>query len=218
MTNCEFYQDELVSLLYEDEEASSSLKAHVQACEKCSELLKNYENIQQVFSSLPQKTPSSTLVEKVLAEHEKLLRKKWDLWTGFRHFFLHPAVVAAFVFMLTLGGTLFYKKYLNENKNETRISFQPLSEQVLAEEIAAFKHLHALHYLWDEEYEKAHQLLADLIEQDLNYSRWDEAVLQHIHVMKKMGRTHEAKRDVARLREYAHMSPDSISQVESEIE
>src|SRR5262249_41010586 len=90
-------------------------------------------------------------------------------------------------------------------------------EQASIESVAAFKHQVALRHMLDGEYDKACQVLDGVIDNYLNYSHWDQAVLLHISVMKKLGRQNEIQRDLNRLREYAINNPELLSEAEREI-
>ncbi len=87
-------------------------------------------------------------------------------------------------------------------------------EQASVESIAAFKHQMAVKYMIDGEDQKASQLLESLIENDLNYSHWDQAVFEHLQLMKKAGRNQEVKKDIARLKEYASAQQEVIARAE----
>ncbi len=89
-------------------------------------------------------------------------------------------------------------------------------EQQSIESVASFKHQLAMRHILDGEYEKAHALLDNITDNYLNYSHWEQAVLQHMRLVKQMGRTYEVKRDLDRLHEYAMATPDVIAQAEAE--
>lgn len=90
----------------------------------------------------------------------------------------------------------------------------PSLEQASVESMAAFKHQRAIHYITDGDDQSASKLLSAVIENDLNYSHWDQAVVQHLALMKKMGRHQEMKKDLARLKEYASMNQEMIARAE----
>jgi len=93
----------------------------------------------------------------------------------------------------------------------------PSLEQASIESVAAFKHHIALRHIVDGEFSKAHEILDSIAENYLNYSQWERAVLLHMSLMKKLGRTEDIQRDVARLREYAMTSPAVLSEIADEI-
>ncbi len=89
-------------------------------------------------------------------------------------------------------------------------------EQASIESVAAFKHQLAMRHILDGDYEQAHALLENITDNYLNYSHWEQAVLQHMRLVKKMGRTYEVKRDLDRHHEYAMATPEVIQQAEME--
>lgn len=89
-------------------------------------------------------------------------------------------------------------------------------EQASIEAVASFKHQLAMRHMLDGEYEKAHVVLESITDHYLNYTHWEQAVLQHMRLMKKMGRDDDMKHDLARLREYAMATPAVVQQAEME--
>jgi hypothetical protein len=89
----------------------------------------------------------------------------------------------------------------------------PSLEQATIESICAFKQHVAMRHIMDGDYAKADQLLDAITDNYLSYSNWDQAVLMHMNLMKKLGRTQEIQRDIARLREYAMASPEVLSEI-----
>jgi len=87
-------------------------------------------------------------------------------------------------------------------------------EQASIESVASFKHQVAMRHILDGEYDKAGRVLDGVIDNYMNYSHWDQAVVMHLSVMKKLGRQDEVRRDLKRLREYAMSNPEFVSQVE----
>ncbi len=87
-------------------------------------------------------------------------------------------------------------------------------EQASIESIASFKHQIAIKHMMDGDDQKASQILESLIENDLTYSQWDQAVFQHLQLMKRMGRNQEMKKDIARLKEYASAQQEVIARAE----
>lgn len=87
-------------------------------------------------------------------------------------------------------------------------------EQASIESIASFKHQIAIQHMMDGDDQKASQILGSLIENDLTYSQWDQAVFQHLQLMKRMGRNQEMKKDIARLKEYASAQQEVIARAE----
>lgn len=89
-------------------------------------------------------------------------------------------------------------------------------EQASIEAVASFKHQLAMRHIVDGEYEQAHVVLNNIANNYMNYSHWEHAVLQHMRLMKKMGRDEEMKKDLGRLQEYAMATPEVIRQAQEE--
>jgi len=87
-------------------------------------------------------------------------------------------------------------------------------ENISMESIANFKHQIAVKHLMDGDEEKASAILGEVINQNLNYSHWELAVIQHLAIMKKLGKTEEVQKDLARLREFAMTSSGMIEEAE----
>jgi len=90
-------------------------------------------------------------------------------------------------------------------------------EQASIEAVASFKHQLAMRHILDGEYDKAHEVLHNIADNYMNYSHWEQAVLQHMRLMKKMGRQDEMRNDLARLQEYAMATPEVINQAQMEV-
>ncbi|GEM_PF-2108298 len=264
-TQCEQFHDEMVSLLYPDEAKSLELEVHFSACFACQESLKELQKVRGVYQKLPDVFPSSSLSEKVLAK----MTPQRSFTDILRALLLHPASVGLTVFCLTLGGSLFYQRFLSKPEGISQapslshstplasggsntamplsqeVAYQPggyrmvgwqpqarliedldrpvlrhadvaSMEQASIEAVASFKHQLAMRHILDGEYEQADRILDSITDNYLNYSHWEQAVLQHMRLMKKMGRENEMKRDLARLHEYALATPDVIRQAEME--
>ncbi|MFO1519706.1 MAG: hypothetical protein U1F57_08620 [bacterium] len=91
----------------------------------------------------------------------------------------------------------------------------PSLDQASIEAVASFKHNMAYRHIMDGDYAQADKILDSITDNYLNYSQWEQAVLQHMQIMKKLGRQDEIKRDLARLREYAQVSPDALARLET---
>lgn len=89
-------------------------------------------------------------------------------------------------------------------------------EHASIEAVASFKHQLAMRHIVDGEYEKAHMVLDNIADNYLNYSHWEQAVLQHMRLAKRMGRGDEVQKDLNRLREYAMATPELVRQAEME--
>lgn len=89
-------------------------------------------------------------------------------------------------------------------------------EHASIEAVASFKHQLAMRHILDGEYEKAHRVLDNIADNYLNYSHWEQAVLQHMRLAKRMGREDDVQKDLSRLREYAMATPEVIQQAELE--
>jgi len=87
-------------------------------------------------------------------------------------------------------------------------------EQSTIEAVASFQHQIALRHLIDKDYARAEQVLNQLITQHLDYSHWGQAVVQHMNLMKSMGRMDQVSHDLSYLKEYAQASPELIAQAE----
>lgn len=272
--NCEIFQDDLVTLLYEGETVEQGLNDHVKKCPSCSRTLEDYRRLQGLYQTLPDSNPPSALSEKVLSRLSRPRLVFWgsfSRWTASRRWLAHPAVVAVSVFLITLGGTFLYKKFFPSFPQGTSVALKsptpsflirgdsveemlPVAmapalnpnlrlidwntmpqldptldrpvlkhanmtnlEDAAIEAVASFKHQVAMRHILDGEYTQACKVLDSVIDNYFNYSHWEQAVLLHISVMKKLGRQNEIQRDLNRLREYAMASPDAIAMIESEI-
>lgn len=89
-------------------------------------------------------------------------------------------------------------------------------EQASIEAVASFKHQLAMRHILDGELEEAHAILENITDHYMNYSHWEQAVLQHMRLVKKMGRQNEVQEDLDRLHEYAMATPEVIQQAEME--
>ncbi len=87
-------------------------------------------------------------------------------------------------------------------------------DQATTEAVASFKHQLALRHMIDGDYAAVCGILDQVVENDMNYSQWDQAVILHMRVLKKLGRTEEVKKDLSRLKEYALASPEILSEFE----
>jgi hypothetical protein len=273
--SCELIQDQLMDLLDEANKGNPRLQVHLRECTDCRNAFQSYQDVQNLYKSLPDREPSIELADRVLSRVSEAGSPQVGVLAWVSRVWLHPATVAAFVFVLTLGGTLLFKRFypfstpqnqvavnektaeigpagpVKEMKGEEGLSVQPMAlnpnfrmvdwnpvprlipdldrpvlrhtdvaslEQASIESVAVFKHQIALRHILDGEYAKASQVLDGVIDNYLNYSHWDQAVLLHISVMKKLGRQDEIRRDLNRLREYAMTNPELISQAEREIQ
>jgi hypothetical protein len=268
--SCESIQDELVGLLYEGEETSPSVKEHLRQCNQCSATLQSYQKVQGLYRSLPELSPSPRLTETVF-ERVSTPPKSAFFIQWFRWIFLHPASVAVVVFVLTLGGTLYVRKYFpwfpRDNSKQTAIALKseapsaegmvaspsaslspmvrsnvrmvdwnpmphleadldrpvlkqtdlPSLEQATVESICAFKQHIALRHIMDGDYAKADQILDGIIDNYLNYSNWEQAVVMHMNLMKKLGAPRKSNVASPRLRECAMPSP-VLSGIDSDIQ
>jgi len=256
--NCEKFKDELVVLLYEDEVSSPELQIHLAQCNHCEKTLQEFKSTQTLFyRNLPDVYPPAHLNEKVL----KLIQPKNSFWKRLSVVFLHPAAVGFTVFLVTLGGALYFKNelpslrfrqelagafdangsfavknnpavkgaFLNYRMvdwNSTLSLIPDLERPVLRhidvagieqstiEAVASFQHQIAMRHIIDKDYAKAEQVLGQLINQHLEYSHWGQAVVQHMNLMKSMGRMDQVSHDLSYLKEYAQASPELIAQAE----
>jgi hypothetical protein len=258
-TDCQQIQDQLIDFLYEEEKVSPELKSHFHECVACQKSLEELSQVKNLYQKLPLVDPPYAVSEAIFSRIAKPKLTPFE-WIG--RLFTHPAPVAIMVFVLTLGGTYLFKRYLPGSLPGTQVAVQekvsaeapsiaemsaptvtnsylrmvdwnpgpqlipdldrPVLkhtdvtslEQASIESVCAFKHQIALRHILDGDYAQADQMLDSIIDNYLNYSQWDQAVVQHLQLMKKMGRPQEVKRDIARLKEYAMASPDVIAQAE----
>lgn len=87
-------------------------------------------------------------------------------------------------------------------------------EHASQEGLASFKHQLAMRHIIDGEYEKAHVVLNNIANNYMDYSHWEQAVLQHLKLMKSMGRDDDMRTDLYKLQEYAMATPDVIRQAQ----
>lgn len=100
-TSCQPIQDQIVTLLYEEELVPLELECHLASCASCSQVLEQHQRVQAVFSRLPPLRPPVFLEDRIFAQL-KTPSQKLRGW--FQKLFLHPAWGAAFFLILALGG------------------------------------------------------------------------------------------------------------------
>ncbi|MBL7685507.1 MAG: hypothetical protein JNK65_05680 [Deltaproteobacteria bacterium] len=252
---CEKYQDEMLDCF--EGPLSTELLSHLKNCINCGKLLQSFKQVHQIYKTLPDLNPPAYLDQKILTyarSAELRAASKTPFWESLRGWFLHPAVVAASVFVITLGGVQVYKKLsFNTSSSEvaggqkdssaqsyasSELSPNPRLrmvdwnsaprlipdldrpvmrsvdlasiEQTSVDSVAGFKHLLAMRHIMDGDYERAHQLLASIADRNLDYSQWQQVVMLHMNLMKKLGREEDVQRDLARLKEYAVAVPAEI--------
>ncbi len=264
MNECTQYQNDLVSLLYEDEVLEPKAKAHLESCSPCQLELKNLQKTQSFFSVKYDAFPPVQLEQKIF---EQISNKNKSRWSFFKNFLLHPATVGVSVFLLTLVGTLSLKKnYLgvheialvdsnsvsndstsanpseseapNLESNYAKVSYRMLDwnplprvtpdldkpvlkltslgslEQNSIEAVSTFQHQIAMRHLMDGDFQQASQALNQVIDRDQRYSQWEQAMMQHLHLMKQMGQEEGIQRDLARLKSYAYATPELMQKAE----
>lgn len=219
------------------------LEAHLSSCSDCSKSYQGYQTVKNLYKNLKDLPAPAHLTEVVFSKIEQEKYPLKGFFQKFSSFILHPAMIALLIFSVTAGVTYFVKG-LYPSKPESDLAMKegrvfrmvdwethselspgldrpvlktaelPSLEQASTESVASFKHQRAMHYMVDGDYQKASEVLGALIENDLNYSRWEEAVMQHLELMKKMGRSQEMKKDLARLKEYASANHDLIAHAE----
>ncbi len=91
-------------------------------------------------------------------------------------------------------------------------------EHASLEGLASFKHQLAMRHIIDGEYDKAHVVLNNIANNYMDYSHWEQAVLQHLKLMKSMGRDDDMRTDLSKLQEYAMATPDVIRQAQEVVE
>ncbi|MBF0492435.1 MAG: hypothetical protein HQM15_06610 [Deltaproteobacteria bacterium] len=267
MNECLQYQNELVTLLYEDEGLKPDLKNHLKDCAPCQLELENLKQTQSFFSLKQDVFPPAQLEQKIF---EQIAQKNKSNWSFFRLFLLHPATVAVSVFLLTLGGTLTLKKnYLapqqiarqelvsapviqgaqksivsseleapDLDSNFAKVSYRMLDwnplprltpdldrpvlkytslgslEQSSLEAVSTFQHQIAMRHILDGDYQQASQALLQVIDRDERYSQWEQAMMLHLLLMKRMGQQQEIQRDLNRLKAYAYARPELLQKAE----
>ncbi len=237
-SSCESIQNALIDFVGESEGMLPELQLHLKSCGGCRDVLKVFQSVHSSYQKLPEIEVPPHLSQKTLSTLIGLSSQAKDhveragLFSRLSSFLLQPGLVAAVVFIMVLGGVSFYRDRISPSPQMAQnfTSIPPLSpqeditdleasvlahadlatlEQVSTDGVAAFKHQLALRHLMDGEDLQASQVLHNIMEQDLDYSQWEQVVKLHMKLMKKMGREAEYQKDLLRFREYAVVSLDS---------
>src|SRR5262249_2049540 len=84
--------------------------------------LQSYQDVRTLYQSLPDREPSFELADRVLSRVSEGVLPRVGVMAWISRFWLHPATVAAFVFTLTLGGTLLFKRFHSVSTRQSQVA------------------------------------------------------------------------------------------------